>query len=150
MDSSPPQDSDGFTKAVEGHTPPAEMSPAAQSVSSQAGLKQLRLLYRPCTVEKLFRDFHISQESAKYFDFIVTFDPSLVWHCLRLLVMSILRYFKKTNGPTHPLLPEPRSGAEESANTAVLASMEAQGRKQRGSYNYYDARSLGKNQPLHC
>ena len=45
LDSSPLQGSDGSTEAV-GHTPPAEMSPAASetpSVSSQAGLKQLRL-----------------------------------------------------------------------------------------------------------
>ena len=33
--------------------------------------------------------------------------------------MSILRYFKKTDEPSHPLLPKPRSRAEESANIAL-------------------------------
>ena len=41
------------------------------------------------------------------------------------LVMSILRYFKKMDEPSHPLLPKPRSRAEESADIAVVASMEA-------------------------
>ena len=53
-------------------------------------------------------------------------------------VMSILRYFKRDT-PSHPLLPKPRSSAEESANAAVLATMEgALQRKRRGVYNYYE------------
>ena len=57
----------------------------------------------------------------------------------RALVMSILRYFKKTDEPSHPLLPKLQSRAEESANIAVVTSMEATlQRKGRGSYKYYD------------
>ena len=34
----------------------------------------------------------------------------------RALMMSILRYFTKTDEPSHPLLPKPWTRAEESAN----------------------------------
>ena len=57
----------------------------------------------------------------------------------RALEMSILRYFEKTDEPSHALLPKPRSRAEESPNIVVVASTEvALQRKRRGSYNYYD------------
>ena len=69
----------------------------------------------------------------------MNFDLFSVRQLQRALMMSILHYFKKTDEPSHPLLPKPRSRAEESANIAVVASMEAAlQRKRRGSYNYYD------------
>ena len=81
----------------------------------------------------------------------MTFDLFL-WAGNSELVMSIVRYFRKTGTPSHPLLPKPWSSTEESANihVAVVASMEAALQRKRRVIQPLQPGPQSKNRLLRC